>query len=122
MLSKVNKELDESSYSFADLPSELTITEDNRAAIDHDFRFNMATFEASKKLMGEAETIGLAETKLEDNSLLRKLEIFEGEVNQLRHLHTVTCVGFNAGAPKLVYSSDPAKNRAILDKGSDSAE
>lgn len=78
MLQKVNKELDESSNSFADLPSELTITEDNRAAINTDFRFNMATFEASKKLMRESEAIEPQEAKPEENSLLRKLEIFEG--------------------------------------------
>ena len=58
MLSKVNQEMDETSVvindrSFADLPSELTITEDNRAAIGTDLRFNMATFEASKKLLKE---------------------------------------------------------------------
>ena len=39
--------------SFADLPPELTITEDNRGAFGKDFRFNMATFEASKKLLGQ---------------------------------------------------------------------
>jgi len=61
MLAMVNQELDESHASFADLPSELTITEDNRAAINGDLRFNMATFEASKKLLKETVDIELAE-------------------------------------------------------------
>ena len=66
MLSKVTKEMDEShdtssdvkqinnqSNSFAELPSELTITEDHRAGIRQDFQYHMATFEASKKLLRE---------------------------------------------------------------------
>ena len=59
MLSKVNQALDESNHdSFADLPSELTITEDNRVAvIGNNLKFNMATFEASKKLLRESETL-----------------------------------------------------------------
>ena len=61
MLSKVNQALDESKDdSFTDLPSELTITEDNRVAvIGNNLKFNMATFEASKKLLREqsAETL-----------------------------------------------------------------
>lgn len=83
--------MDESANnSFADLPCELTITEDNRAAIGNDLRFNMAnmaTFEASKKLLRETQDHGVPEAPLESiddlpleqNSLLRKLEIFEGE-------------------------------------------
>ena len=57
MLSKMNQDLDDDSAllgnntSFADLPSELMITEDNRSAIANNYRFNMATFEASKKLL-----------------------------------------------------------------------
>ena len=51
MLAQVNQALDESNTSFSDLPLELTITEDNRAAIEVDFKFNMATFEASKQLL-----------------------------------------------------------------------
>ena len=37
MLEKVNQQLDESTASFADMPSELTMTEDNRAMINPDF-------------------------------------------------------------------------------------
>lgn len=90
MLSKVNQELDESKEdSFSDLPCELTITEDNRASgIANNLRFNMATFEASKKLLRESESLEeknslvkmTAESMpLEQNSLLRRLEIFEGQ-------------------------------------------
>ena len=59
MLTKVNNEMDESknninNCSLTDLPSELTMTEDNRMPINNgDLRFNMATFEASKKLLKE---------------------------------------------------------------------
>ena len=62
MLSRVNQELDESKEadSFSDLPCELTITEDNRGATSgiggNNLRFNMATFEASKKLLRESES------------------------------------------------------------------
>ena len=127
MLTKVNQDLDESmtiinNNSFADLPPELTITEDNRGALGADFRFNMATFEASKKLLRDKssspdvdESVGPAAADL--NTLLRRLEIFEGEGNSLRLLHTVVCTGFNAAAPKLLYSTDKQMNRAILDKG-----
>ena len=95
-----------------------------------DFRFNMATFEASKKLLKDTsnnvqpDMSNLIAEKLEvyqpdKNTLLRRLEIFEGQNDGLKLLHTVTCTGFNAAAPRLVYSStDPAKNTAILDKGS----
>ena len=120
--------LDES--SFADLPSELTMTEDNRMAIQGaDFRFNMATFEASKKLLKDTATrIPLKFDQLcaadiephrpETNTLLRRLEIFEGFNQSLKLLHTVTCTGFNASAPRLIYSSfNPDKNTAVLDKG-----
>ena len=59
MLSKVNQELDESKDdSFTDLPSELTMTEDNRSAgLGNNLNNCMATFVASKKLLRESETI-----------------------------------------------------------------
>ena len=126
MLSKVNQELDESKEdSFSDLPCELTITEDNRASgIANNLRFNMATFEASKKLLRESESLEeknslvkmTAESMpLEQNSLLRRLEIFEGQGQSLRLLHTVTSTGFNAAAPRLVYALN--QSTAIVDRG-----
>ena len=81
----------------------------------------MKTFEASKKLLRESETIEDAvketETPQEQNSLLRKLEIFEGQGQSLRLLHTVMTTGFNASAPRLVYSSDKVGTKAIIDRG-----
>ena len=55
MLDRVNQQLDESG-TFADMPCELTFTEDNRAVIDGDFP-QMATFEASKKLHEVYESV-----------------------------------------------------------------
>ena len=49
MLEKVNQQLDDSSTSFADMPSELTLTEDNRATVNLEVP-QIGTFEASKKL------------------------------------------------------------------------
>lgn len=75
----------------------------------------MATFEASKKLLKEtidnrnqqtaASANNVEIVPPEQNSLLRKLEIFEGEGQSLRLLHTVVCTGFNAAAPRLIYSA-----------------
>ena len=74
----------------------------------------MATFEASKKLM--RETVDIKDKhnarqeigpQIEDNTLLRKLEIFESDCNGLiRLMHQVKCTGFNAAAPRLLYSSN----------------
>ena len=112
MLSKITHDMDEDSVlpggakmdaSFADLPSELMITEDNRSAIANNYRFNVATFEASKKLLydtvdGEALNF---ENAPERSTLLRRIEIFEEEGKALKLVHEVVCTGFNAGAPKL---------------------
>lgn len=82
MLSKINQDLDEDSAlksSFADITSELMITEDNRSAIGASYRFNMASFEASKKLLNDTKVkleIDI-EAAPERNTLLRRLEIFE---------------------------------------------
>lgn len=76
----------------------------------------MATFEASKKLLKETidnrnqkQAVAGGPVEIvppEQNSLLRKLEIFEGEGQSLRLLHTVVCNGFNAAAPRLIYSAE----------------
>ena len=119
MLHKFNQDLDDShSKSFADLPSELMITDDNRSAIGANYRFNIGTFEASKKLLHDAEESKAIEAEPEKNTLLRRIEIFEGEGQALRLIHEVVCTGFNASAPKIIYSADKAKNKAIIDKGS----
>ena len=115
MLTQVNAELDETANrSFADLPSELIVTEDHRMA---NFRYSMATFEASKKLLRESESLEVAEVADDANTLLRRLEIFETHGSALKMLHTVLCTGFNATAPRLLYSTDTVKNRAVLDRG-----
>ena len=121
MLQKFNQDLDDSqSKSFADLPSELMITDDNRGAISANYRFNMATFEASKKLLHDDEESKTIDAEPEKNTLLRRIEIFEGEGQALRLIHEVVCTGFNASAPKLLYSTEKAKNKAVIDKGSGS--
>ena len=138
MLTKVNNEMDESknninNCSLTDLPSELTMTEDNRMPINNgDLRFNMATFEASKKLLKENNYTStpiqnfteesLLMLQAEQNSLLRKLEIFEGNGQAIRLLHTVVCTGFNAAAPRLIYSNEKEQNKAVIDKGNNDVE
>ena len=62
--------------SFTDLPSELMITEDNRSAIVANYRFNMATLEASKNLMHDTAELNLEDAP-EKSTLLRRIEIFE---------------------------------------------
>lgn len=136
MLSKINKDLDETvldgdsaimagnNASFADLPSELMITEDNRSAINNNYRFNMATFEASKKLLHgtiNGEVSLDLETVPEKSTLLRRLEIFEEDgPKALRLMHDVVCTGFNAAAPRLQFSTtELAKNKAVIDRGSE---
>lgn len=47
MLVKVNNQLDEQESTFAELPSEMTITEDNREV---QMNYNFKTFVASKKI------------------------------------------------------------------------
>ena len=76
MLSKVNNELDETknninNCSLTDLPSELTMTEDNRMPINNgELRFNMATFEASKKLLKENNYTTTPIKNFSDDSLM----------------------------------------------------
>ena len=86
------------------------ITEDNRGAIGAlDSHFNVATFEASKKLLKETGCAAACDEVVQDsNTLQRRLEIYEGEGDDVRHVHSVQCTGFNAAAPRLIYSADAA--------------
>lgn len=52
------------------------ITEDNRSAIVANYRFNMATLEASKNLMHDTAELNLEDAP-EKSTLLRRIEIFE---------------------------------------------
>ena len=85
------------------MPSELTITEDNREIMLNNF----ATFVASKKIHGPAN-------EKQVQSIERRIQLCEQVVEPV---NTVICTGFNCQAPKLVFSKDRLACRGVLDTG-----
>ena len=123
MLEKVNAQLDESSNSFADMPSELTLTEDNRALMNLEVPL-VGTFEASKKLHEvyesppkKGQVYDDVESLKAGKGLERKIQIFQEmpDEESKQYMHTVTCTGFNSAAPKLVFSNESG-SIGIVDK------
>ena len=90
------------------MPSELLITEDNREVLMNNFQ----TFVASKKIH-EASSINKSTLATRISTLEREIQICEGN----RSVCRITTSGFNAQAPKLIYSRERTTCKAVLDMG-----
>ena len=109
------------------MPSELTLTEDNRAMKYPEIP-QMGTFEASKKLHEVYESpqkrslsgFTSVDYMKAGTGIERKIQIYQETAADgiaKQYMHTVTCTGFNSAAPKLIFSNENSGSIGLLDEG-----
>ena len=123
MLQKVNDQLDDST-SFADMPCELTLTEDNRALVNLEVPM-IGSFDASKKLHQVYESppkkgqmLNTVKSLKAGEGLERQIQIYQEleEGGRKKYMHTVSCTGFNSAAPKLIFANERTGSQGVIDK------